>query len=215
MKAGRYLLLLVTTLISLPSWAQPLNIKVLDFTNANQQDLIRVNSALELLKIVVNQDSFRQEILNMTYNIGSRTYTGFTQTKQTREQVMESILRAEEIFEGGSPATMDLYMDMYQENSDTVGYTTPSDPYFHMNRWIQADYSPAKTSGNIFHEWLHKLGHGHTKRNNKYRPHSVPYKLGKMVATMSAELAANGDPVMESLMLAEYQEILDMPCSHQ
>lgn len=150
----------------------------------------------------------------MTYRIGRRTYQGFTQTTQTREQVLKSILKADEIFKGGTSGTIDLLMDMYYEETDTIGYTYVSDPYFHMNRYLQADYSPAQTSGNIFHEWLHKLGFKHSQEYNKYRPHSVPYKLGYLMAQLSAKLAGGTDPMLRSMFEEDFTEMLERPCSH-
>ena len=213
MKAGSFFTLALL-LCSFSSFAQTLSIQVHEFTNPSEADSQRVERALFLLEDIVNDEDFRQQALNMSYKIGSTTYTGFTQTELSAEEVLNSIFEAKENFDEGSAGVMDLFMDMYYARSSTIGYTSQRDKFFHMNRYHHQNYSPAQTVGNIFHEWLHKIGHGHSKRNNTYRPHSVPYKLGNLIAKMAAERDSHGDPVLKSMFMQEFNEGMNQDCQH-
>ena len=198
MKALVIAILFIASFISAHAYAQELTINVLNFSRATNSDKVRVYEALRLISKVVNSEEFRNNILDMTYKVGKKTYSGFAQTRKTTDEVLRSILEAEENFKGGQLGVIDLYMKMYYERCNifkcVVGYTSQSDKYFHMNRYLQRNYSPAKTAGNIVHEWLHKIGHGHTKRSNSFRPHSVPYKIGNLIAKMAAKIAAEENP---------------------
>lgn len=167
-----------------------LTLKVHAFTNATPEDVTRVTQALKLLEGVVNNPAFKDRVLNMTYKIGKDTFQGYTQTEMTPTQILQDIEKGQENYQGGSEGVIDLFLDSYYQRSSTVGYTSVSDKFIHMNRYIQGSYTSAQTAGNIFHEWMHKIGYDHSSRNNVYRPHSVPYKLGYMVAEMVASKLA-------------------------
>lgn len=169
------------------SHADPgLTIKLHAFTNATPEDTVRVSGAIKLLEGIINSPEFRDRVLNMTYKIGQTTYQGYSQTEATPTQVFQDIEKAQENYKEGTEGVMDLYLDSYYQRSSTVGYTSVKDKFIHMNRYIQNSYTSEKTAGNIFHEWMHKLGYDHSSRHNVYRPHSVPYKLGYLVAEMVA-----------------------------
>lgn len=155
--------------------ATPLKVKLLDLKGADARDEDRISRALTIVEEAVNSEEFRATILN----------TKFTQTNLSSPQVLAKILDAVENFTGGEKHTIDLFLHMYEERSSTVGYTSPSDKYLHMNRYFHANYTPEETAGNIFHEWLHKIGFNHSKYNNSQRPHSVPYKLGYLLSSQA------------------------------
>jgi hypothetical protein len=159
-------------LLSVPAFAQTLKVNLLSLTGADARDEDRIHRALDIISEVVNSETFRAEILK----------SKFTQTNLTSKQVLDKILEGTENFSGGQKNAIDLFLDMYEERSSTVGYTSPNDKYLHMNRYFQGKYTPEETAGNIFHEWLHKIGFNHSKYNNSQRPNSVPYKLGYLLA---------------------------------
>lgn len=199
--------------ISLHSHSAPyLKVNVLALTGADSTDEERIDKALLLIEEVVNSEEFRSELLSMKYKIGKKEYAGFSQTQLTPQKVLESIEEAVENFPGGKKNEIDLFLDMYYQRSSTIGYTSPSDKFIHMNRYFHSRYTSVETAGNIFHEWLHKIGHGHTKNNNAERPHSVPYKLGNLVARLSAEREAQGDPILKELMEEKVQK--EVNCHH-
>lgn len=181
-----------------------LTLKLHAFTNATPEDKARVTEALRLLEEVVNRPEFRDRVLNMTYKIGKNTFQGYTQTDATPTQVLQDIESAVENYNDGGPGVIDLFLDSYYKRSSTVGYTSVKDKFIHMNRYIQSSYTPQQTAGNIFHEWMHKIGYGHSSRNNVYRPHSVPYKLGYLVA----EMVSGNDQKMKAMMIES------MKCDH-
>ncbi|HXH32666.1 MAG TPA: hypothetical protein VNJ01_17845 [Bacteriovoracaceae bacterium] len=204
-------------LFSCQSFAGPdLSIHVLELTNASSEDETRIEKALELLDAVVNSDDFQQRILTMSYVVKKKTYQGFSQTSHTKESVLQNILEAKENFRGGTTGVIDLFMDMYQEENSTIGWTAPTDRFFHMNRFHHQDYSPARTAGNILHEWLHKIDYDHEgKSDNPFREHSVPYKLGYTMAELAAELESGGDPLLKELLHQQLRDGLEENCVHE
>lgn len=197
-------------LISLPLYAQNFETNLLELRGATDVEETRIRASLELIKEVVQSDEFRSRVKNMTYKIGKRTYKGFSQTNLSPEAILDSIYEAQENFSGGSVGVMDLNLEMYEEASSTIGYTDSNDPFVHMNRYHHNAFTVVETSDNIFHEWLHKINHEHSFRRNKYRDHSVPYKLGDLVSEMVAEKMSNGDPMLKS-MLTDVSEVV---CHH-
>ena len=187
-------------LLSSSVYAQTLKVNVLGLRGAKQADKTRINKALVLVEKVVNQKSFRDIVLNSTY----------TQTDLSPQTILDSILLAQENFAGGKKQVIDLFMEMYYEVDGSIGYTYSSDPYFYMNRWYHAGYSPMQTAGNIFHEWLHKLNHEHSFEWTEDRKDSVPYKLGYLVADMASDIESKGDPIAKQILLKSFQH----DCNH-
>lgn len=178
-----------------------LTVKLQSLTNATPEVTTKVTQALKLLENVVNTPAFKDRVLNMTYKIGKTTYQGYTQTDLTPTQILQDIEKGQENYAGGSDGVIDLFLDSYYQRSSTVGYTSKTDKFIHMNQYIQGSYTAAQTAGNIFHEWMHKIGYDHSSRNNVYRPHSVPYKLGYMVAEMvAAKLAGKNQKLKAEIM---------------
>ncbi len=186
-------------------------IKLHHFTNANDIDHKRVAAALQLLKKVINSKEFHDRVLDMTYELEGKTYSGYTQTNLSPSLILESILEAQEdIYAPDSRGVIDLNLDMYYSWKNVLGYTTPDDPFIHMNRKLHSSFSPAETAGNIFHEWLHKIGHGHTFKPTKDRPYSVPYAVGYLVREMAAKYASKQDPLLVQMSSQQSQS----DCSH-
>ena len=208
-------MLFLFALLSLNAFAQDLSVNVIEFTNATNVDRYRVDRAMELIHQVVNSEDFRNRILNMTYKLPGSDLPrkGYTQTNHTPKKILENIIKAEENYPGGKPQQMDLFLDMFYEESTTIGYTDWNDKYVHMNRYFHDAYTPVQTSGNLFHEWLHKLSYDHSVNYNDSRPHSVPYKIGYLMADMAAELESHGDLLAKEMMLKSFTEAMDN-CSH-
>ena len=193
----RWLLLL----ISLPLYAQNFETNLLNLRGATEVEEILIRESLELIKEVVSSDEFRSRVKNMTYKIKNKTYKGFSQTDLSPEEILDSIYEAHENFKGGTDGVMDVNLEMYTEASSTIGYTYPKDPFVYMNRFHHDEFTVVETADNIFHEWLHKIKHDHEGTwRNKFRIHSVPYKLGDLVSEMIAERISVGDPVLKSVL---------------
>ena len=205
-------ILLVALVVLSPSYALAefpyLKVNIINFTDASAADVERVTLAGELVEQVVNSNEFRDRVLNMTYRKSGKDYVGYTQTTDTPDQILGKIIQAQENFTGGSEGVLDYYLDMYYKNNRVIGYTSQTDKYIHMNRKFHRSYTPARTTANLFHEWLHKIGYGHSYSNNSSRPHSVPYKLGSVMGEMAATIAANGDPVAQAEFRAEFAKSL-------
>lgn len=70
---------------------------------------------------------------------------------------------------------------MYYQASSVVGYTSPSITYINVNTKFFNTYAANQVAGNLFHEWLHKLGYSHDSSATAKRPYTVPYAIGYMV----------------------------------
>lgn len=160
-------------------------------TNATTTMEEKIRKAEELIKRVIATDDFRTQVLNHTYN-GS---TSYVDTTLTNEQVYQAILDGAERLNKIVDNQMDLDMEMYYEDSTTVGYTSSGSPKIYANTKYYDKYSAATITGNMTHEWLHKLGFTHATTYSASRDHSVPYYVGTIMRTLAANLPA--DPVLD------------------
>lgn len=144
----------------------------------DSSDEAKYDEAVAIVKKVVATEAFRTKILNHTYN-GTKSFSN--NNGLSNKQIYQSILDAAEKLTPTKNNTIDVGVKLYYENNSVVGYTTPSITYFNVNTKFFDQYDPNEVAGNLFHEWLHKLGYGHDSTATARRPYSVPYAVGYLI----------------------------------
>jgi hypothetical protein len=148
------------------------------YMNLTATQKTKYNKAVALVKKVVATEAFRNKILNYTY-LGKKQFAD--NKGRTNAQIYQSILDGAEALKPVKNNTMDLGVKMYTQASSVVGYTNPSITYINVNTKFFNTYATNQVAGNLFHEWLHKLGYGHDASATAKRPYSVPYAVGYMI----------------------------------
>lgn len=151
------------------------NVQLINFKTA-QED--KYDKAAAIVKLVVGTEEFRTKVLNYTWN-GSKQFAD--NGGKTNAQIYQSILDAAEKLRPAKNNTLDLEAELYYANNSVVGYTNGSVTQIWVNTKFFDSYEPNQVAGNLFHEWLHKLGYGHDSAATAKRPYSVPYAVGYMI----------------------------------
>jgi hypothetical protein len=165
------------TTSSLPALALSFSTNV-DYMNLTATQDDKYDKAVALVKKVVGTTAFRTKVLNHTYN-GTKSYAN--NNGLTNAQIYQAILDAAEKLQPAKNNTLDVGVKMYYENNSVVGWTNGSITYINVNTKFFNGYDANEVAGNLFHEWLHKLGYGHDSTATTRRPYSVPYAIGYMV----------------------------------
>jgi len=163
---------------NVPSLALSFKTNVSYLSGFTTSDEEKYNEAVAIVKKVVATEAFKTKVLNHTYG-GAKTYAN--SAGKTNEQIYQSILDAAESLQPAKNNTLDVGVKLYYEASSIVGYTNGSITYINVNTKFFDSYDPNEVAGNLFHEWLHKLGYGHDSAATAARPYSVPYAVGYMV----------------------------------
>jgi hypothetical protein len=171
------------TFLSLPTFSQvphaaqtfEANVKI---TNATETMAAKINMARDHIKRVISSEEFRQRVLNHSYN-GVVTFVD--NNGLTNEQIYQKILEGAESLNKNPNNAMDIEIEMYYEDSNTVGYTYGSTSKIFANTKYYNSYKASTITGNITHEWLHKLGFTHAVNYSESRNYSVPYAIGSIV----------------------------------
>jgi hypothetical protein len=152
------------------------NIEYMDgFTSASQD---KYDQAVILVKKVVATEAFRKRVLGHTFN-GTTSFAN--NNGLTNAQIYQTILDAAERLKPIKNNTLDVGVKLYYENSTIVGYTSSSITYINVNSKFFDQFDANAVAGNLFHEWLHKLGYGHDSAATAIRPYSVPYAIGYII----------------------------------
>jgi hypothetical protein len=149
-------------------------------TNYTKEQKAKVVEASKRIETIVNSDKFKQGVLDFSYQ-GKKK---FVDTELTNEQVFNKIYEGAETLKPEVNHQMDIALTMYTGRTSTIGYTYPNVLRVWTNSKYHNNYGPCEIVGNVFHEWLHKLGFVHAFRYSSSRDYSVPYALGYMVETM-------------------------------
>lgn len=167
-----------STSSKVPAAALSFKTNVQYLSGFNQSDEEKYNQAVSLVKKVIATEAFRTKVLNHTYG-GVKTFVN--NNGLSNAQIYQSLLDAAEKLTPAKNNTMDVGVKLYYENNSVVGYTMPSITYFNVNTKFFDQYDPNEVAGNLFHEWLHKLGYGHDSSATARRPYSVPYAIGYII----------------------------------
>ena len=150
--------------------------------NFPQEQEAKIHKAVELIKKVVASDEFKERILNHKFD-GEKTFVdnkGFT-----NEQIYQIILDGSETLIPEKNGRMDVEVELYQQSTNTIGYTYPNTSRIWVNTKYFDKYTPVQVADNLFHEWLHKLGFDHDVKYSKSRNYSVPYAIGYLVEELA------------------------------
>lgn len=156
-------------------------VKFVNF-NSSQQD--KVLTAIELIKQVVATPEFKHRVVNYTYN-GKKQFVD--NKGLSNEEIYRILLDGKEDLLPEVDYQMDLELELYYSVKNTVGYTYPNTLRIWMNTKYFNNYTPAQVAGNLFHEWLHKLGFDHASSNTTGRSSSVPYAIGYLIEELAAK----------------------------
>lgn len=151
------------------------NLSLVDF-NPEQED--KILEASELIKRVVASEEFKEAVINHTYD-GVKTFVdnqGLTNT-----QIYNKFLQGAEKLTPSRNNAMDVEVELYYENTSTIGYTYPNTRRIWMNTKYFNNYTPTQVAGNLTHEWMHKLGFTHASSYSTSRNYSVPYAVGYII----------------------------------
>lgn len=169
------------------------NPRMINFSEAQKEKVI---SAADLIKKVVASDEFRDAILNYEFD-GKKQFVqnrGFS-----NEKIYQLILEAsEKQLKKGKNNVMDLELQLYREDTTTIGYTYPNVVRIYMNTKYFDRFDSVQVSDNMMHEWLHKIGFDHDVQYSPSRDHSVPYAIGYLVKRLAKKYLAE-----DSVVLAE------------
>ena len=154
------------------------NITQVDFTNEQAE---KYNKAIEIVKLVVATEKFRNDVVNFTYN-GQKAF--IDNKGRTNEQIYQSILDAAETLKPIKNNIMDLEVQLYYAATNVVGYTNSGTTRIWVNTKYFNTFLENSVAGNLFHEWLHKLGYTHAVSATTTRPYSVPYAVGYIMGNI-------------------------------
>ena len=151
------------------------NVEYLNLTQLQEE---KYDEAVSLVKKVIGTEIFRTKVLNHLYD-GTKSFAN--NNGLTNTQIYQSVLDAAERLTPEKNNRMDVGVRMYYENNNVVGWTNTSITYINVNTKFFNSYDINEVAGNLFHEWLHKLGYGHDSSATARRPYSVPYAIGYLI----------------------------------
>jgi hypothetical protein len=145
---------------------------------------IRMNRVKKLASIanaVVNSPEFKSRVLGSWYKGKAQ----FADTKDSNEVVYQKIRASSEVFNKCNNYLMELEYQWDSNSGRVLGWTYPTVKTVWFNYKNFDSRSDSGIVGTICHEYLHKLGYGHSSAKSYA---SVPYAVG----TICAELYKTG-----------------------
>lgn len=157
-------------------------LNLIDFSLSDRE---KAENAADLVKRVIQSQEFKDAVVGFTYN-GEKRF--IDNSGLTNLQIYDRIIIAAERLTPAKNYVLDAEIQLYYEDSSTIGYTYPSTTRIWMNTKYFDRYTPYQVAGNLTHEWLHKMGFTHDASATPTRPYSVPYAIGYIVRSLAGEL---------------------------
>jgi hypothetical protein len=153
------------------------------YVGFSADDIKKVQGAVKMIKKIIASDEFRELVINYRFLDKKQFHEN---SGYSNEEIYQLILLGSETT-GNRLAnnTMNVELELYEDNSKTIGYTYPHTTKIWMNRKYFHKYTKAQVAGNLMHEWLHKLGFTHAVKWDKDREHSVPYAIGYLIEDLA------------------------------
>jgi len=158
--------------------------------NFSTWDMQKLNQALEIIKVVINSEEFKNRVKNFKWN-GKLQYN--QNNGLTNEEIFEKIMQGEEELVPGIDHVMNFDLKLYRSRnpfSKVYGYTNPDTTRVWLNKkfYRRSSYTAIDVASNLTHEWLHKIGFGHSFYSNPDRPYTVPYAVGYILGELAQEM---------------------------
>ncbi len=156
-------------------------------------DRVKILSAIEVMKTVINSREFQEQILNFTFK-GDRRF--HQNEGLSNEQIYQQLMDAREHLMPETPGVVNLDLSLYTPKwwqvtqRNVVGYTNPDSMRIYMNTKFFRKFTADEVAGNMTHEWIHKMGFSHDFNDNPDRPFSVPYAIGYIMRELSERVLA-------------------------
>lgn len=157
------------------------NLSLVNFSYSQQDKILK---AAQLIEQVVASEEFRSAIMNFKYD-GQKAFVD--NGGLSNAQIYQRFLEGAERLTPSRNNAMDVVVELYYEESTTIGYTKPDSKKIWINTKYFNKYSAAQVAGNLTHEWIHKLGFGHSSAYQESRSASVPYALGYLMERLAKE----------------------------
>jgi len=158
------------------------NLKLVEFDQDQKEKVLR---AAYLIRMVISSGKFKSRVLSHKFN----GKFAFADSKGlSNAEIYRRILDGSESIKPHVDHEMDMVLLTYYEDAVTIGYTYPTTRNVWMNRKYLDRFTPVQVSGNMMHEWVHKLGFDHEVHNTATRMYSVPYAIGYIVQRLARDL---------------------------
>lgn len=153
-------------------------------TGFNSAAKTKVTRAFKLIEQVVNSEEFKSRVLNFKNSRGVRAFA--SNNGMSNEEIYETFMAGRETLLQDTPGEMNFYLKIYNAWwSRVIGYTSEQTNTISMNWKYHKNYTAANMSGNLVHEWVHKLGFDHSSAGEH---DSAPYAIGYIVEEMAKKI---------------------------
>lgn len=158
---------------------QTLSFKVsFDNLEMTESQVDRMNQASEIIKRVVSSDSFRDQIVNYTYNGVKR----FVKNKGlSNENIYLAILDGAEKLTPVKDNTMSLSDQLYTAALPEKSYSYTNTLLIKINNTYFNSASNNELAARMVHHWLHKLGFNYKNTTSEAKRNSVPVAISRIV----------------------------------
>jgi hypothetical protein len=184
---SKFIVLFILTSVTFStSYSQNLPVfyvKAERLTTPDDGDKQKMLESLAIFQQVMNDKDFQRSLLDTTF-LFDLPYDSMRTL--TTKQIVDTLFSGKEWFRPYVDHTANINWECNQRKhkpplTTTIGYGNESDSIFHTYIFYIRNNEISDIVNNLAHEWSHKIGFDHQKRNHPGRENTVPYLFGNLV----------------------------------
>ena len=157
-------------------------VTLVNSSNFNPTEKKKLTSVITELEKIINTKEFSELVRSHSFNNENKFSDN---ANKSNEQVLKDILSGSETLT--SKVDYEWQLNLNQKwlfSASTLAYTTSDSPIININSRYFKKASESDLAGTICHEYTHKLGYMHDKKETKVRFYSVPYGVGNICSLL-------------------------------
>ena len=147
-----------------------------------KSDLEKAELIRKLIKEVVNDDHFREEVLKADFKDRRFVDEKGTVTEiNNNEVILQKIISGKEQYTGETEDyEWDLRVTLYRSWTSEIGHRSRETIFTKKRKY--RNLSARFIAAHWIHEYMHVIGFTHDFKKTKIRPYSIPYLIGTIAA---------------------------------
>jgi hypothetical protein len=154
-----------------------------NLTAINDNDRKVMTTCIEIFENIMNDTGFQKELLDTTFEFDK---DDDPMRFLTPKQVVDTLFSGREWYHTYVDHTAEVNWEATKRVhkppfTTTIGYGNSNDSLIYTYIFYIRNYTIADVTGNLAHEWSHKVGFDHKEKDHPGRDETVPYIFGNLV----------------------------------
>ena len=167
------------------------HVKAVELITISQEDSLKMIAAINVFEKVMNDCTFQRALLDTSFLFDlPEDPMRYLSTMQ----IVDSLYSGREWYHTTADNTANIFWECNRRKhkppfTTAIGYGLEEDSVIRTYIYFVRNYDLPSIANNLAHEWSHKVGFDHQKKDHGGRDQTVPYLFGNLVERFAKKYA--------------------------